>query len=222
MAEHAQGKMFRYQQYRLFRNDTLAMGAYGQVCRAKLDELPCAAKLLHPILVDRSDPKNQTNLCKFEQECRFLSEIRHPNIVQYLGMVYDKETSLPDALLGVLRHSSSLPRAGRHQRRHRTRIGLPSLQRHHPPRPLQQQRVADRSRLPSQGDRLWHEQVHGDAPPHDSADEVPRDSGLHGSRSPAGGATLHCQTGCLSGRSADGADHHPQVPRSNSSQPQNH
>ena len=105
MAEQAQGKTFRYRHYRLFRNATLGMGAYGQVCRAKLDELPCAAKLLHPILVDRSDPKNQTNLRKFEQECRFLSEIRHPNIVQYLGMVYDRETGLPVLLMELMDES---------------------------------------------------------------------------------------------------------------------
>ena len=105
MAEQAQGKTFHYRHYRLFRNATLGTGAYGQVCRAKLDELPCAAKLLHPILVDRSDPKNQTNLRKFEQECRFLSEIRHPNIVQYLGMVYDRETSLPVLLMELMDES---------------------------------------------------------------------------------------------------------------------
>ena len=105
MAEQAQGKTFRYQHYRLFRNATLGMGAYGQVYRAKLDELPCAAKILHPILVDRSDPKNQTNLCKFEQECHFLSEIRHPNIVQYLGMVYDRVTSLPVLLMELMDES---------------------------------------------------------------------------------------------------------------------
>ena len=105
MAQQAQGKTFRYRHYRLFRNATLGTGAYGQVCRAKLDELPCAAKLLHPILVDRSDPKNQTNLHKFEQECRFLSEIRHPNIVQYLGMVYDRETGLPVLLMELMDES---------------------------------------------------------------------------------------------------------------------
>ena len=60
---------------------------------------------LHPILVDRSDPKNQTNLRKFEQECRFLSEIRHPNIVQYLDMVYDRETGLPVLLMELMDES---------------------------------------------------------------------------------------------------------------------
>ena len=102
MAQQAQGKTFHYRHYRLFRDATLGTGAYGQVCKAKLDELPCAAKLLHPILVDRTDPKNQTNLRKFEQECGFLSEIRHPNIVQYLAVVQDRELDLPVLLMELM------------------------------------------------------------------------------------------------------------------------
>ena len=105
MAQQAEGRTFRYRNYRLFRDATLGTGAYGQVCRAQLDELPCAAKLLHPILVDRFDPKKQTNLRKFEQECRFLSEIRHPNIVQYLGMVYDSQSGLPVLLMELMDES---------------------------------------------------------------------------------------------------------------------
>ena len=102
MAQQAQGKTFHYRHYHLFRDKTLGTGAYGQVCKAKLDELPCVAKLLHPILVDRTDPKNQTNLRKFEQECRFLSEIRHPNIVQYLAVVQDRESGLPVLLMELM------------------------------------------------------------------------------------------------------------------------
>ena len=84
---------------RLMRDATLGTGAYGQVCKATLDELPCAAKLLHPILVDPNKPRNRT---RFEQECRFLSEIRHPNIVQYLGVAHDGETGLPVLLMELM------------------------------------------------------------------------------------------------------------------------
>ena len=90
---------FRFGTLRLMRDATLGTGAYGQVCRATLDELPCAAKLLHPILVDPNNPRNRT---RFEQECRFLSEIRHPNIVQYLGVAQDGETSLPVLLMELM------------------------------------------------------------------------------------------------------------------------
>ena len=89
----------RFGTLRLMRDATLGVGAYGQVCKATLDELPCAAKLLHPILVDPNNPRNRT---RFEQECRFLSEIRHPNIVQHLGVAQDGETGLPVLLMELM------------------------------------------------------------------------------------------------------------------------
>ena len=36
----------------LFKDQTLGIGAYGKVCRAKCDNLDCAAKLLHETLFD--------------------------------------------------------------------------------------------------------------------------------------------------------------------------
>ena len=89
----------RFGTLRLMRDATLGAGAYGQVCKATLDELPCAAKLLHPVLVDLNNPRNRT---RFEQECRFLSEIRHPNIVQHLGVAQDGETGLPVLLMELM------------------------------------------------------------------------------------------------------------------------
>ena len=92
----------RFGTLRLMRDATLGTGAYGQVCKATLDELPCAAKLLHPILVD---PKDIRNRSRFEQECRFLSQIRHPNIVQYLGVAQDGETGLTVLLMELMDYS---------------------------------------------------------------------------------------------------------------------
>ena len=83
----------------LMRDSPLGSGTYGQVCRATLDELPCAAKLLHAILLDPDRPRNRT---LFEQKCRFLSEIRHPNIVQYLGLAEDEESGLPILLMELM------------------------------------------------------------------------------------------------------------------------
>ena len=89
----------RFGSVRLMRDAPLGSGAYGQVCRATLDELPCAAKLLHAILLDPDKPRNRT---LFEQECRFLSEIRHPNIVQYLGVAEDEVSGLPILLMELM------------------------------------------------------------------------------------------------------------------------
>ena len=98
MAQQASPSI-RFGSVRLLQDAPLGTGAYGQVCKATLGELPCAAKLLHPILVDPSRPRNRA---LFEQECRFLSEIRHPNIVQYLGVTHDLVTGLPILLMELM------------------------------------------------------------------------------------------------------------------------
>ena len=43
---------------------------------------------------------------RFEQECEFLSTIRHPNIIQYLGMHQDPDTHLPVLLMELMDHLS--------------------------------------------------------------------------------------------------------------------
>ena len=90
---------FQFGFVRLLQDQPLGTGAYGQVCKAMLGELPCAAKLLHPVLIDPNKPRNRE---MFERECRFLSEIRHPNIVQYLGVAQDPQTGLPILLMELM------------------------------------------------------------------------------------------------------------------------
>ena len=84
----------RYGDVEVNLGDVLGVGSYGKVCRARFGQLPCAAKLLHDtMLTDDGDPTGASNyLRKFQEECRFLSSIQHPNIVQYLH-----STTLPQA-----------------------------------------------------------------------------------------------------------------------------
>ena len=77
------------------RDNSLGIGSYGAVYKAKCDQLPCAAKVLHPILFETRDPASQRIVQRFEQECQFLSEMRHPNVIQYLGTCRDPESGLP-------------------------------------------------------------------------------------------------------------------------------
>ena len=79
------------------------------MCRAKCDDLLCAAKLIHETLFDptvqqRIAPQEEHRLPmkRFEQECEFLSTIRHPNIVQYLGIYRDPNTGLPAFLMELM------------------------------------------------------------------------------------------------------------------------
>ena len=93
----------------LFKDQTLGIGSFGAVCKAKCDDLLCAAKILHPTLFDPTtqlqvSPKKEHRLPikRFEQECEFLSTIRHPNIVQYLCMHLDPDTGLPALLMELM------------------------------------------------------------------------------------------------------------------------
>ena len=98
-AQIGAGKDFNFQNVQIFKTQPLGIGSYGSVYRAKCDQLPCAAKLLHPVLVN---PWERRNLQRFEQECQFLSAIRHPHIVQYLGTCRDPESGHPVLLMELM------------------------------------------------------------------------------------------------------------------------
>ena len=66
------------------------------------DDLPCAGKILHPTLFQSNDPGAMTIMKQFQQECRVLRALRHPNVVQYLGLYQDPETRLPVLLMELM------------------------------------------------------------------------------------------------------------------------
>ena len=93
---------FNYQRVELFKTENLGVGSYGAVCKAMCDDLPCAAKILHPALFQYTAPGTKSVVRKFEQECRLLSAVKHPHIVQYLGMYRDPESRLPVLLMELM------------------------------------------------------------------------------------------------------------------------
>ena len=98
-------QLFRYRSFHVNKSQPLGHGSYGAVYKAKCDQLPCAAKILHPTILDPSDPGAGKIMQRFRQECAFLENIRHPNIVQYLGMTRDPESRLPVLLIELLDES---------------------------------------------------------------------------------------------------------------------
>ena len=89
----------------IYRDKSLGMGSYGSVCKARIGELTCAAKSLHPILFHCGDPNSQDAIVRFEQECQFLRDLHHPHIIQYLGTFWDKDTGLPVLLMELMSES---------------------------------------------------------------------------------------------------------------------
>ena len=101
MAKQAQ-KEFGYRKVQLIKTEPLGSGSYGTVYKAMCDDLPCAGKVLHPTLFHFNDPGAMTIVSRFKQECSFLSAIRHPNIVQFLGSFQDSETQLLVLLMELM------------------------------------------------------------------------------------------------------------------------
>ena len=102
MALKSQAKHFGYRNIQVLKQSPLGVGSFGAVYRAKCDELPCVAKVLHPTLIDLRDPGAQKIIERFEQECEFLNGIRHPYIVQYLGVSWDPESRVPVLLMELM------------------------------------------------------------------------------------------------------------------------
>ena len=100
-----QQHVFHYRRFHINKSQSLGHGSYGAVYKAKCDQLPCAAKVLHPTILDPRDPGAGKIMERFQQECTFLENIRHPNIVQYLGITMDPESRLPVLLMELLDES---------------------------------------------------------------------------------------------------------------------
>ena len=88
-----------YHNISIDKSHSLGTGSYGAVYRAKCDELPCAAKVMHGILSPRGNHETSVPLQKFHEECELLSMTRHPNIVQYLQTCIDEESGHPVLLM---------------------------------------------------------------------------------------------------------------------------
>ena len=94
-----------YQNVYIDKSKPLGHGSYGAVYKAKCDELPCAAKVLHPTILSSTDPGADIIMWRFRREMSFLEHIRHPNIVQYLSMTRDPESRLPVLVMELLDES---------------------------------------------------------------------------------------------------------------------
>ena len=86
----------------MIKSASLGVGSYGAVYKAVRDDLPCAAKIIHPTLFETNDPGARRIVDRFIQEIEFLSGIQHPHIIQYLGVTRDPDSDLPMLLMEML------------------------------------------------------------------------------------------------------------------------
>ena len=91
-------------------NEKLGRGSYGNVFTVKYGGKVCAAKKIHSIFTDEDVSATDRQAIKeeFIRECLCCSSIRHPNIVEFLGVYYDSSgdpASLPIMVMELM-HTS--------------------------------------------------------------------------------------------------------------------
>ena len=72
-------------------------GSFGKVIDLKCGDTECVGKVLYPIFFSNgTDPTGmRCLLVKFFEEIKLLSKMDHPNIVKFLGLSYQQDSSLP-------------------------------------------------------------------------------------------------------------------------------
>ena len=134
----------------LHADTEIGRGAYGRVFKVQYCETPCAAKEIHATLIDDvTQGELEHTVESFLQECRQFSKLRHPNIVQFLGIYYPSfpagkgidHKSLPlmvmemmaDSLTSFVKKHHVIPVYIKYSIVHDVSLGLCYLHNHDPP-----------------------------------------------------------------------------------------
>ena len=74
---------------------TLGGGSYGVVEEVEMAGLVCAGKKMYDALVDPRNQGTENMVERYYKECSLLAELRHPHIVQFLGICFFPDSRLP-------------------------------------------------------------------------------------------------------------------------------
>ena len=82
----------------------IGAGLYGYVEEAEMPGTKCAVKRIHAIFEDHSETPRRTGVrtlepARFVDECRLLSALKHPHIVQFLGVCFLPGSKLPGLVM---------------------------------------------------------------------------------------------------------------------------
>ena len=81
----------------------LGKGAYGRVEEVEIPGAICAAKSINEELLHLGTPEGIKHITTaFVKECRLMSALRHPRIVQFLGVSYLSGSELPSLVMECL------------------------------------------------------------------------------------------------------------------------
>ena len=126
----------------------LGRGAYGKVYAVKYCQTVCAAKEIHSILIeDVGETESRRTIESFLRECRQCSMLRHPNVIQFLGVYYPTGAGgantmrlpvmvmemMADSLTSFVDKHEKIPVHIKYSIVHEVSLGLCYLHNHDPP-----------------------------------------------------------------------------------------
>ena len=132
----------------LLNRKELGRGAYGKVYEVKYCQTICAAKEIHSILIeDVGETERRLTIESFLRECRQCSTLRHPNIIQFLGVYYPTRVGgadrirlpvmvmemMADSLTSFVDKHEKIPVHIKYSIVHDVSLGLCYLHNHDPP-----------------------------------------------------------------------------------------
>ncbi|MCG8624464.1 MAG: protein kinase, partial [Proteobacteria bacterium] len=79
----------------------LGRGSYATVLELEYKGLKCAGKKIHEDLQGQGGGLTYA-VNRFETECCLLNQMRHPNIVQFLGVYFQQEEQIPILVMEFL------------------------------------------------------------------------------------------------------------------------
>ena len=78
-------------------------GSYATVVLLSFRGLKCAGKKLHTIFFENASPQEKEHIIdRFQEECQLLGRLKHPNIVQFLGVRFEDGSDLPVLVMEFL------------------------------------------------------------------------------------------------------------------------
>ena len=80
----------------------LGVGSYSSVLEMKYKGMRCAGKKIHRSLYDHGVAVGPEILERYEKECELLSHLRHPCIVQFLGLYLEESEDVPILVMEYL------------------------------------------------------------------------------------------------------------------------
>ena len=120
-------------------NRVLGHGSYATVLEVECKGLKCAGKKIHDILLVQGS--SSYPIVRFEKECLLLSQLQHPNIVEFFGVFFQDKSQapilvmeyLPTDLTSCLKKNGLFPNETNYSILHDVAKGLDYLHNQCPP-----------------------------------------------------------------------------------------